>query len=115
MLRKNVFDAAQLETVARDFRSAGLPPDEVAMMSFAQKLVLDASEVTRADVDELRRHGLDDTEILDIAMVAGARSFFSKVLDALGAEPNAVYMELEEGVREALAMGRPFEGDREKE
>ena len=84
------------------------------MMAFAQNMVLHASEMTQADVDELRQYGFDDAEILDIALVAGARSFFSKVLDALGAEPDAVYMELEEGVRDALAMGRPFDGGRDK-
>lgn len=108
MLRDNGFSAEQIEAIVRDFRDAGLPPEEVAMMAFAQKVVHQAHTVTRQDVDELRRHGFTDTEILDIALAAAARSFYSKVLDAMGAEPDPVYMEMDERLRAALAVGRPF-------
>ena len=92
----------------RDFRNAGLPPEDVALLAFAEKVTLRAHEVTREDVEELRRHGLSDAEILDVAMTAGARSFFSKVLDAVGAEPETRYDALlEEGLRVTLAVGRP--------
>jgi alkylhydroperoxidase family enzyme len=92
----------------RDYRSAGLPPAEVAVLAFAEKITLRAHEVTRQDIEELRRQGLSDAEVLDIAMTAGARSFFSKVLDAVGAEPEERYENLEKGLRETLAVGRTF-------
>jgi hypothetical protein len=41
-------------------------------------------------------------------MTAGARSFFSKVLDAVGAEPEERYKSLERGLCETLAVGRTF-------
>ncbi len=41
-------------------------------------------------------------------MTAAARSFFSKVLDAVGAEPDERYRGLEEGLRQTLTVGRPF-------
>ena len=93
----------------RDYESAGLPPAEVAMLAFAEKITLRAHEVTRQDVEELRRQGLSDAEVLDIAMAAAARSFFSKVLDAVGAEPEERYKNLEKGLRETLAVGRTFD------
>ncbi len=43
-------------------------------------------------VDVLRAQGLSDEEILDVAMAAAARCFFSKVMDAVGAEPEARYL-----------------------
>ena len=78
------------------------------MLAFAEKVTLRAHEVTREDIEALRRQGLSDAEVLDIAMTAGARSFFSKVLDAVGAEPERRYEALlEEGLRVTLSVGRP--------
>jgi alkylhydroperoxidase family enzyme len=92
----------------RDYRSSGLPPAEVAILAFVEKVTLRAHEISRQDIDELRRQGLSDAEVLDIAMAAGARSLFSKVLDAVGAEPEQRYRDLEEGLIEALAVGRNY-------
>ncbi len=94
--------------ILRDFRQADLEPAEVAMMSFAEKLTLATHTVTPQDIEGLREHGLTDAEILDIVLVAAARNFFSKALDAVGAEPDAVYRDLEPELREALAKGRAF-------
>jgi alkylhydroperoxidase family enzyme len=91
----------------RDYRTAGLTPAEVAMLAFAEKVTLRAHEVTGEDIEELRRQGFSDAEVLDIAMTAGARSLFSKVLDAVGAEPEKRYNTLlEAGLRETLTVGR---------
>ncbi len=92
----------------RDYRSAGLPPAEVAMMAFTEKVTLHAHTVTPEDIEELRDHGFSDAEILDIALAAAVRNFYSKALDALGAEPDSKYLELEPELRAALAVGRPF-------
>lgn len=108
MLRKNFFSAEQLAAIARDFRNAGLPPEEVAIMSIAQKAVTQAQQVSEQDVDVLRGHGLPDQEILDIVLTATARSFFSKTLDAVGAVPDEVYRELEPELFPLLTPGRPF-------
>jgi alkylhydroperoxidase family enzyme len=110
VLRKSLFSAEEVEGIVRDFRSAGLEPAEVAMLTFVEKVIGNARGITPKDIDELRSHGFTDAEILDIALAAAARSFFGKVLDAMGTEPDSVYMELEEGLREALTVGRPFEG-----
>lgn len=108
MLRKNFFSAAELIAIVADFRTAGLPPDEVAIMAFAQKVARAAHSVTQADVDGLRAYDLTDPEILDIVLVTAARSFFSKTLDALAAEPDAVYHDLEPELQAALVGSRPF-------
>lgn len=42
--------------------------------------------MTQEDIDELRRHHFSADEIFDIALAVAARNFFSKTLDALGAE-----------------------------
>jgi hypothetical protein len=60
------------------------------------------------DIEELRGHDFSDTEILDSALVAAARNFFSKVLDAVGTEPDAQFLSPEENLRKTLAVGRQF-------
>jgi uncharacterized peroxidase-related enzyme len=108
LLRKNFFSADQLAAIVKDFRNAGLPPEEVAMMSFAQKVTTQAHQVSEHDIDELRGHGLSDEEILDVVLASAARNFFSKTLDAVGAIPDEAYLELEPELLQLLTLGRPF-------
>lgn len=108
ILRKNFFSAEQLISIVKDFRNAGLPPEEVAMMSYAQKIIVSAHQINEEDIEDLRKFGLSDEEILDITLACTARSFFSKTLDALDAVPDAIYAELEPELISALTVGRPF-------
>lgn len=108
MLRGQFFKPEQVEAIVRDYRSAGLAAADTAMLAFAEKVTLHAYKVTKQDVNELRGHGFADDEILDIVLAAAARNFFSRVVDAVGAEPDAEYLDLETGLRQTLAVGRPF-------
>jgi alkylhydroperoxidase family enzyme len=108
VLRSSFFTTEEVEAIVRDYRTAGLSPAEVAMLAYAEKVTRHAYKVTPQDIDELRGHGFSDAEILDVALAAAARSFFSKTLDAVGAEPDAEYLTLEGSLREAFAVGRPF-------
>lgn len=99
-------DADELERVARDFRTAGLPPEEVAMMEFAEKLSLDSASMTEADAAHLQSLGFTDREIVDIALAAGARNFYSRTLHALGVAPD-VPPTLSPALRDALLAGMP--------
>ncbi len=96
--------------IARDPTMAGLDDVDLAVMEFAEKVVDDASAITGADYEPLRRHGLTDADILDVVLAASARCFFAKVLDGVGALPDAGFAELPEELREALVVGRPIEG-----
>ena len=82
---------------------------EKAMARFARHVAKDASKITAGEVAALREiHGLSDAEIFDIAAIAAARSFFTKLLDALGSEPDRSFMKLDEELRRALTVGRPI-------
>lgn len=91
ILLDNGFTIGQLRAILTDYRNAGLEPVEVATMEFAAKVAGTANAITAADVEALRAHGLDDTEILDTTLTATMRSFASKTFDALGAGPDAMY------------------------
>jgi uncharacterized peroxidase-related enzyme len=108
ILRQQFYAPDQLSAIADDFTTADLAPVDVAIMSFAQKIVRDATSVTREDIQHLRDRGLSDPEIFDVAAATSARCFFSTLLDALGAEPDSVYAQLDGGLPQVLAVGRPI-------
>jgi uncharacterized peroxidase-related enzyme len=112
VLRQQFYSPEQLTAIAGDFTTAALAPADVAMMAFAEKVARDATAITAGDIQGLRDHGFSDAEIFDIAAAAAARCFFSKLLDALGAEPDAVYtQQLEDALRRQLTVGRPISQD----
>ena len=71
-------------------------------MALAEKVILDQHGVTQGDINGLLAFGLTDEEVLDIVLTAAARSFYTKVLDSLGAEPDEVYLELEPELQAAI-------------
>ena len=90
VMESDYFDRGQVEEIARDFRSAdSLDARDKEVMVFAEKVALDANRVAPEDVDHLRAHGLSDREIFDVTLAAAARVFYSKVLQAMDAEPDA--------------------------
>jgi uncharacterized peroxidase-related enzyme len=108
LLAERFYDDDTVGAIARDHSSAELAPVDVAVMDLAEKVAADATSVTRADIDGLRRLGLDDADIFDVVVTAAARCFFSKTLDALGAEPDSAYRALDPALRDQLTVGRPI-------
>jgi uncharacterized peroxidase-related enzyme len=103
VLRNNFYDADTLRHIASDHTTAGLAAADVAVMDFADQVARDASSVGPQEIQRLRGAGLSDAEIFDVALAAAARCFFSTVLQAMGAEPDAVtLLGLEAPLRAAL-------------
>jgi hypothetical protein len=79
------------------------------MLRYARRIAVDASAVTADEVRTLKEvHGFRDEEIFDIAAIAASRSFFTKLLDALGTDADMPFMKMDEDLREALTVGRPI-------
>jgi uncharacterized peroxidase-related enzyme len=106
ILARQFYSTAQLTAIAGDQAGAELAPAEVAMMAFAEKVARDAAAITAADVQALRDHGFSDAEVFDIAATAAARCFFSKLVDALGGEPDSAYESMDEDLKRRLTPGR---------
>lgn len=87
----------------------GVTTAEKAMMDFARKIALDASEITADDVEQLRSQGFAEEEIFDIAAAAAGRAFFTKLLDALGVEADAPFLAMSSGLRDSLTIGRSID------
>lgn len=111
VLLREGFSETQLADTATEGAHAPLDEVERAIMHFAAKIARDATAITKEDVGRLKTHGLKDEEIFDIVTAAAARCFFSKTLDALGAEPDAAYRErLSPALAQSLTVGRKIEG-----
>ncbi len=63
--------------VRRDYGSAGLSEQQVAMLDYAAQISKDASKITDEDIQKLRSVGLSDLNIADIALAASFRAFMS--------------------------------------
>jgi uncharacterized peroxidase-related enzyme len=102
------YEPDALRLIAEDHRSAGLDEVDVAVMDLAEKVAGDASAITQGDVDRLLALGLTETDVLDVALAAAARCFFSKTLDAMGVQADPSFGDLDQDLREALTVGRPI-------
>jgi len=80
------FDEDTLVRIAQDYHHAGLTAAEVAMMEFAERVSTDAAGMTDADSMRLRDAGFSDREIVDIALAASARNFYSRAIQSLAIE-----------------------------
>ena len=82
-LRDVCGDETALRSIAEDPSGATLEPSDRAVYEFATMVATDASAVEQDDVDRLRATGLSDA---DVVFAVAARAFFTRVLDALGAQ-----------------------------
>ena len=57
------------------------------MLDFVVKLTRTPSQMTRADVEGLRARGFDDTAIHDIVQITGLFSYYNRLADGLGIDP----------------------------
>jgi uncharacterized peroxidase-related enzyme len=108
VLAQKVFDAATVTAIMTGVHESPLEPGEHAMMAFVEKVVVNAHQITSADIEALRSHGYRDEEIFDLAATAAARCFFSKLLDALGVQADSTFNNLDPALRQALTVGRPI-------
>ena len=73
-----------MEGVKEDYTRLEITPAERAMLDYAVKLTTTPSSVGEENVVELRRHGFDDRDILDIIYVICLYNFNDRLADATG-------------------------------
>jgi uncharacterized peroxidase-related enzyme len=73
--------------VTTDIATAPLAARDRAMIDYVLKLTRMPAAMTRADVDALRAHDFDDAAIHDIAQVTALFSYYNRLADGLGIEP----------------------------
>ena len=82
---KNPLIADQLAT---NYRNADITPKQRAMLDFAVKISMQASEVSEDDLQALRQHGFNDEEIWDIGAISAFFSLSNRMANLTGMRPN---------------------------
>jgi len=106
---REFFSDAEIVAIAAGRFDDTLTEAEQAMLRFARQIAKDASRVTTGQVQALKEIGYTDADIFDIAVTAAGRAFFTKVLDALGVEPDSPFLALDDELRRPLTVGRPID------
>jgi uncharacterized peroxidase-related enzyme len=94
VLRQLTGDPVLVDQLLHNYRHAHLDERERGMLDFAVKVTEAAYRCTEADVEELRRLGWSDEDIMDIAEVTAMFNLTNRMANALGWMPNAEYHEL---------------------
>jgi alkylhydroperoxidase family enzyme len=76
----------QVAKIITNWRTAALDDQEKAMLAFTEKFTLTPSNLSDEDLEELRRAGFGESEILAIVLGAGYRNWVDRVADLLGVE-----------------------------
>ncbi len=90
-LRQRAADPELGETIAQNWRAAGLEPRHEAMLDFCVKLTETPDKIREADREGLRRAGFSDRDIWDISAVAGFYNMTNRVAAATDMKPNREY------------------------
>jgi uncharacterized peroxidase-related enzyme len=107
-LRDVCGDEATMRSLAAEPSGAALGAQDLAVYQFAAKIAVNASLVEQSDVDGMRAVGLSDADIADVVFAVAARSFFTRVTDALGVELDVQTAEtFQVDVLESMIVGRP--------
>jgi uncharacterized peroxidase-related enzyme len=77
-------DAALVDAVTRDYRTAPITGQERVMLDYVAQLTRDATKIGPPDHDRLREAGFDDVGILQITLIASWFNYINRVADALG-------------------------------
>ena len=96
--------ALDVETVVNIADGTDDDPDRDAISTLARKVAANPAQVTAADLAPLHDRGFSDADILDVVLTTAIRCFFSTVLSATGAEPDAVLLEQDAELKEALIV-----------
>jgi uncharacterized peroxidase-related enzyme len=79
------------ESLVMNYRAAQLPKRQRAMLDFAWKLTVSPAEIVEADRAALRKAGLGEREIWDLASVAAFFNFSNRIASAVDMQPNEEY------------------------
>jgi uncharacterized peroxidase-related enzyme len=107
-LRDVCGDEATMRSLAAEPSGAALGAQDRAVYQFAAKIAVDAPLADQSDIDGMRAVGLSDADIADVVFAVAARSFFTRVIDALGVQLDGQTAEtFQVDVLESMIVGRP--------
>jgi uncharacterized peroxidase-related enzyme len=90
-LRQLTGDPRLAEVIAQNYRAAGLPERQRAMLDFAVKLTVAPASMEEPDRAALRAAGFGDRDIWDIAAVAAFYNMSNRIAAGVEMRPNPEY------------------------
>ena len=77
-------DDELVKALQDDYQAAPISVSDRAMLDYVAKLTRDATQISKADHENLRAAGFDDRGILQITLIASWFNYINRVADALG-------------------------------
>lgn len=87
-LRAITKDPYWVGRVEINYRKAPMSPRERALADFAHKATVTPSEMKADDLETLRRHGLSETDMIEVAGIIAYFNFSNRMNNMLGIAPN---------------------------
>jgi uncharacterized peroxidase-related enzyme len=72
--------------LTEDHQTASISNAEMAMLDHAVKLTREPWNMTREDIEKLRKSGWSDGAILDLTQISGYYAFVNRMADGLGVD-----------------------------
>lgn len=88
VLRIRAKDPNIADRVAVNYRKAGLPARQKAMLDFAMKVSQDARNIDESDYERLYPHGFTDEDIWDIAAITSFFGLSNRMVNFASMRPN---------------------------
>ena len=89
-IKKNLNDSAKFKLIMEAMETESfedvLSPKMVAGCAHAKQLTLDHSSITKETIQELRTHGFDDGEILEVNQVVSYFNYVNRMVVGLGVD-----------------------------
>jgi uncharacterized peroxidase-related enzyme len=83
-LRFYLKDDDQLQALKQSQLPQQMQPRTKAMVDYAMKLTDEPGNVTEEDLEELRKNGISESEILDVVVLASYMNFETRMASGLG-------------------------------
>jgi len=77
-------DDELVRALQEDYRAAPISEQDKVMLDYAAQLTRDATRISKADHERLRKAGFNDQAILQITLIASWFNYINRVADALG-------------------------------
>ena len=82
--RDEVQDQALADQLKQNWRQADLSEQDQTLCTWAEKLTLNPSEMSKTDINELENIGFSETAISDAAQVVGFFNYINRIAEGLG-------------------------------
>ncbi len=85
-------DYARVDQLANDHSLVSLDEQEIRMLNYAVKLTNNPEAITQSDIEDLRKSGFSDDEILSINLITAYFNFVNRIALGLGVDLTAEEM-----------------------